>query len=83
MKCEAKSRSGLPLKNDSTSSENGHRKYHGNASTVPVTPEEKKKVSINSTRKSQKPVTENTEKRYNNRLYYLIKNQYPPLTASQ
>ncbi|GAA6183772.1 HGGxSTG domain-containing protein [Aliiglaciecola sp. NS0011-25] len=50
MKCEAKTRSGHPCKNDGTSWANGRCKYHGGASTGPVTPEGKKKVSMNSTK---------------------------------
>jgi len=48
MKCEAKTRSGHPCKNDGTNWANGRCKYHGGASTGPVTPEGKKKVSMNS-----------------------------------
>ena len=48
MKCEAKTRSGHPCKNDGTSYTNGRCKYHGGASTGPVTPEGKKRVSMNS-----------------------------------
>ena len=53
MKCEAKTRSGHPCKNDGTSYTNGRCKYHGGASTGPVTPEGKKKVSMNSRRHPQ------------------------------
>lgn len=48
MKCEAKTRSGHPCKNNGTNWANGRCKYHGGASTGPVTPEGKKKVSLNS-----------------------------------
>ena len=50
MKCEAKTRSGHPCKNDGTSWANGRCKFHGGASTGPKTPEGKKKVSMNSQR---------------------------------
>ena len=52
MKCEAKTRSGHPCKNDGTSWANGRCKYHGGASTGPVTPEGKKRVSMNSRRQT-------------------------------
>jgi hypothetical protein len=48
MKCEAKTRSGAPCKNDGTNWGNGRCKYHGGASTGPVTPEGMKRVSRNS-----------------------------------
>jgi len=48
MKCEAKTRSGAPCKNDGTVWGNGRCKFHGGCSTGPVTPEGKKRVSMNS-----------------------------------
>jgi hypothetical protein len=48
MKCEAKTRSGRPCRNDGTNYGNGRCKFHGGASTGPVTPEGKKRVSMNS-----------------------------------
>lgn len=53
MKCEAKTRSGLPCKNDGTNWRNGRCKFHGGASTGPITEEGKKKVSKNA--KKQTP----------------------------
>jgi hypothetical protein len=44
MKCEAKTRSGAPCKNNGTDWGNGRCEYHGGASTGPVTPEGKKRV---------------------------------------
>lgn len=52
MKCEAKTPSGHPCKNDGTNWGNGRCKYHGGASTGPVTPDGKKKVSLNSGRQT-------------------------------
>jgi hypothetical protein len=52
MKCEAKTRTGHPCKNDGTSWANGRCKYHGGASTGPVTPEDKKRASMNSSRQT-------------------------------
>jgi hypothetical protein len=54
MKCEAKTRSGKPCKNDGTSWANGRCKFHGGASTGPVTIEGKKRVSMNA--KKSKPL---------------------------
>ena len=48
MKCEAKTRSGHPCKNDGTSWANGRCKYHGGASTGPVTREGKLVISKNA-----------------------------------
>lgn len=50
MKCEAKTRSGHPCKNDGTNWTNGRCKFHGGASTGPKIPEGKKRVSMNSIR---------------------------------
>tara|TARA_R110001583_G_scaffold5214_3_gene28536 strand:+ start:1382 stop:1714 length:333 start_codon:yes stop_codon:yes gene_type:complete len=47
MKCEARTRSGAPCKNNGTDWGNGRCKHHGGASTGPVTPEGKKRVSMN------------------------------------
>jgi hypothetical protein len=54
LKCEAKTRSGAPCKNDGTSFANGRCKFHGGASTGPVTIEGKKRVSMNA--KKSKPL---------------------------
>lgn len=48
MRCEAKTRSGAPCKNDGASWGNGRCKFHGGASTDPVKQEGKKRVSMNS-----------------------------------
>jgi hypothetical protein len=52
MKYEAKTRSGSARKNDGTNWVNGRCKYHGGASTGPVTSEGKKRVPINSKRQT-------------------------------
>jgi hypothetical protein len=51
MKCEAKTRTGKPCKNDGTIFANGRCKYHGGASTGPITSEGKKRVSMNAKNK--------------------------------
>jgi hypothetical protein len=56
MKCEAKTRSGHPCKNDGTNCGNGRCKYHGGASTGATTPEGKRIVSMNSRRQAACPV---------------------------
>lgn len=47
MKCEATTRKGTPCKNDGTGYSNGRCKYHGGASTGPLTEEGKKIASQN------------------------------------
>ena len=47
MKCEATTRKGTPCKNDGTGYSSGRCKYHGGASTGPLTQEGKKIASQN------------------------------------
>lgn len=56
MKCEAKTRSGKSCKNDGTNWGNGRCKYHGGASTGPVSKEGKKRVSMNAKKQSPRKV---------------------------
>ena len=48
LQCEAKTRAGTPCKNDGLSYANGRCKFHGGASTGPVTVEGKRRVSQNA-----------------------------------
>jgi hypothetical protein len=50
MKCEAKTRSGHPCKNDGTNWGNGRCKFHGGASTGPVSDIGKKRVPTNASK---------------------------------
>ena len=53
LKCEAKTRSGTPCKKDGTDYSNGRCKFHGGASTGPITKVGKTRVSQNA--KKQTP----------------------------
>jgi hypothetical protein len=48
MKCEAKTRSGHPCRNDGTKYGSGRCKFHGGTSTGPKTKQGKKRASMNS-----------------------------------
>jgi hypothetical protein len=63
MKCEAKTRSGRPCRNNGTNYSNDTCKFHGSASTDPVTPGGKKRVSMNSskTKPDEKQLTDDAE----------------------
>ncbi len=55
MKCGAKTRKGHPCKNDGTSFPSGRCKFHGGASTGPLTLEGKKNSSKNGGTKNTNP----------------------------
>lgn len=57
MKCGAKTRSGHPCKNDGTSYSNGRCKFHGGASTGPVTREGKSKSAANGFKRKSENAT--------------------------
>ena len=57
MKCGAKTRSGHPCKNDGTSYSNGRCKFHGGASTGPVTKEGKNKSAANGFKRKSENAT--------------------------
>lgn len=57
MKCGAKTRSGHPCKNDGTSYSNGRCKFHGGASTGPVTREGKSTSAANGFKRKSENAT--------------------------
>lgn len=69
MKCGAKTRSGHPCKNDGTSYSNGRCKFHGGASTGPVTEEGKNISAANGFKRKKYP---KSKKRANSQELYRL-----------